>query len=88
MKRPRTPRHHLSRHRRRATVAASLRDMLAHHAQQIAAQAKREGRAVSYWDTIPGIPSEVVSDRQRALWAIEASPFGISQSERDWAVRS
>lgn len=69
---------------RRAARAAALRAMLAHHAEQIERQAARQGRAVGFWDTIPGIPRATVDGRRVELWVIEANPHGIVQSERSW----
>ena len=69
---------------RRAARASALRAMLAHHAEQIERQAAREGRAVGFWDVIPGIPRATVEGRRVELWVIEANPHGLSQSEREW----
>jgi len=69
---------------RRAARASAIRAMLAHHAEQIERQAARQGRAVGFWDTIPGIPRATVEARRAELRAIEANPHGIVQSERAW----
>lgn len=73
-----------ARTNRRAARASALRIMLAHHAEQIERQAARQGRAVGFWDTIPGIPRATVEGRRSELRDIEANPHGIVQSERAW----
>ena len=69
---------------RRAARAATLRAMLAHHAEQINRQAARQGRTATAFDTIPGIPRATVEGRRSELRAIEANPHGLIQSEREW----
>ena len=71
---------------RRAARASAIRAMLAHHAEQIERQAARQGRAVGFWDTIPGIPRATVEGRRSELRDIEANPHGIVQSERVWVT--
>lgn len=76
----------IARTTRRLVRAATLRAMLAHHAEQIERQAAREGRTVGFWDVIPGIPRATVEGRRAELRAIEANPHGIVQSERVWVT--
>lgn len=71
---------------RRVARAAALRAMLAHHAEQIERQAARQGRAVGFWDTIPGIPRATVEARRSELRAIDANPHGLIQSARVWVT--
>ena len=74
----------IARTTRRIARAAALRAMLANHAEQIARQAAREGRAIGFWDAIPGIPRATVDGRRSELRAIETNPHGLIQSEREW----